>query len=375
MQLPLELPGIASGGTGSGGTSGGAAGASRLSSRLSLLLLHQRSTQLATLVSLTSWQRSTSGGRQQEARCGGKPLSPAVTARLAFQLLPSGSQVGYSIIPLDDLLRGSHSGATKSLNLKSWQRPGHLEGRLVRQAGVITCHLPELGTADSPALGIPWIQLQQQGKEQQHTGSGGGNGGGTAFRYTLRVVPGDTPSAQQQQPPQEEQQQHAGRAASKREAAGGPGDAVANKRAKSVPDGGDASAPRGQQGTEMDLPAALPAVERQQRQQCQQVQQQQQGEGPPRQPVVSFFFCSYDGTRSVRACVRGWACPLESCRGLRCHSYAGLQQHMQATHAYHSYFFSEAMPDGGAEVFLRCKPGGSRKLRTGAAGCGRLIFR
>ncbi|KAL4448261.1 hypothetical protein ABPG75_005480 [Micractinium tetrahymenae] len=348
VQLPLELLGLASSGAGGNGSAGAAACAPQLSSRLSLVLLHQRSSQLASLVSLTSWQRSTSSRRRRDASISGKPLSPDVTASLAFQLLPSGSQVGYSVIPLNNL---SASCTSDGAGGRQEMQQEPQEGPLQRQEGVITTHLPGEGAGSSPALRVPWIQLQQQGKEQQQLENGSGGGGGTAaFRYTLRVLPESMPSAQQrqeqqaqgqQQEQQQQQQQDAGRAGSKRKAAAEPRCAAAiKKRPQSALGSGAGAAGADQQG------AALPPAGSQ--------QQQQQHRRPP---LVSFFFCSFDGTRSVRACAPTWACPLESCRGLRCHSYTGLQQHMQATHAYHSYYFSEVMPDGGSEVYLRCKPG------------------
>lgn len=348
VQLPLEMPGVAGGMAGATYSDGGAAGPPQLLTGLSLLLLHQRSTQLATLVSLTSWQRSTSSRRRRDARNIGKPLSPGVTAGWAFQLLPSGSQVGYSVIPLDDLLRGSHSGGAG----RQQQARGQQEGALQRQEGVITTLLPGHTGGGSLAQGMPWIQLQQQGKGQRHAEYGSCDSAGAAFRYTLRVVPGSGMSADLQQ----QQQQHAGCATHKRKASGELGSAATSKRTQDAESGGGAAAVE-QQGAQVPGPASA-------------WQQGEPGERATRQPLVSFFFCSYDGTRSVRACARGWACPLESCRGLRCHSYGGLQQHLQATHAYHSYFFSEVMPDGGAEVYLRCKPGGWHTLVRGVAGRG-----
>lgn len=86
------------------------------------------------------------------------------------------------------------------------------------------------------------------------------------------------------------------------------------------------------------------------------IQQQQQQQQAP-EPQVTYFFCSFDGGCSARSVARGFRCPLASCRGLRCHSYAALQQHIGSMHGYHSSYFSGLMPDGGLEVYLRCKPG------------------
>lgn len=70
--------------------------------------------QLALLASLApALHRGNSPG--DAAACGGggggssegRLLEPCITAAAAFTLLPSGSQVGYSIISLDGLLSGS----------------------------------------------------------------------------------------------------------------------------------------------------------------------------------------------------------------------------------------------------------------------------
>lgn len=74
--------------------------------------------QLALLASLApALHRGNSRG--DAAACGGgsgsegRLLEPCITAAAAFTLLPSGSQVGYSIISLDGLLSGSQESQVR----------------------------------------------------------------------------------------------------------------------------------------------------------------------------------------------------------------------------------------------------------------------
>ncbi len=113
-----------------------------------------------------------------------------------------------------------------------------------------------------------------------------------------------------------------------------------------------------QQDSQVDQAAGEAVASPQQHHQQPPLNQQQQQHQPDHQPLLTFFFTSPDGSRSARTQQRGFRCPLASCRGLRCHSWAGLQQHLQASHRYQDSYFSEPeQPGGDLEAYLRCKPG------------------
>jgi hypothetical protein len=157
-----------------------------------------------------------------------------------------------------------------------------------------------------------------------HGGAGSSSAAGLAFSYTATVLGGSAGRGQQAQASGEPQ------AGSKRKA-----EVLAGQGRPSgvaAPAGGGAE-------KQVQAGAAPPPLSQQ-------------------EPLLAFYFCSHNGSRSVRAAAPGFRCPLSCCRGLRCHSYAGLQQHLQASHSYSSYHFAEAAgPGGELEIFLRCKPG------------------
>ncbi|KAI3426379.1 hypothetical protein D9Q98_008750 [Chlorella vulgaris] len=287
---------------------------------LALVLIHQRSTQLATLVSLAcrsrrasasqsagtsssaaTGQPSSSSRRSSSCSSGCKVLSPTVTATTAFQFLPNKSAVTYSILNLGTL-------------------PGDgskLEFPLALLEGVLTTHEPPSAGASGHSVAapvpFPYIQftagLSPSDTAISHaTSSSGGASNRLQFRCSVSYRP-DTAvivgqeSQQHGQPAQGQQQEH-------------------------------------------------PKTKRQRRQHEQLQLLRLQGPEPP----VTFFFCSHDGACSVRATALGFCCPFPSCRGLRCWGWAALQQHMTASHSYLSCYFPDLVPGRQLEVFVRCQP-------------------
>jgi len=122
--------------------------------------------QLALLASLapalhrrsrSSAASSGSGGGSGDE---GRLLEPSITAAAAFTLLPSGSQVGYSVISLDGLL-GGRPKAEVSRPAGSWLVPlaawGHLERSLLHGAATLLLHLslwlaPHVALASTQAI-------------------------------------------------------------------------------------------------------------------------------------------------------------------------------------------------------------------------------
>jgi hypothetical protein len=110
---------------------------------LAVVLIHQRSTQMATLVSLACGPRrrasSSSNGKEASHWSShggsgtGKPVSASVSAAAAFQLVASGSNVAYSVIPLDDLLGGGTSRGSEARQ----QQVGGWTGRRVADWPVV----------------------------------------------------------------------------------------------------------------------------------------------------------------------------------------------------------------------------------------------
>ena len=291
-QLGLQLP-LA------GGTPAGLQGRC-------LLLLCRRSTQLASLLSLASWERSCSGWRQACGGSGCKPLTPGVAAGAAFGVLSSGARLSYLVIPLDGL------GASGS-----GRAPGGVQQhkqRLRWKDGVLTTHVPAAPASGgaAPAAPFPWIELQQLGQQQAEEQQLGQEDSSKAAPLDCRLRLVEAGSGGERQ------------AGSKRKA-GALEEREAGEQAGATP------------------PPPGPQQQQQQRQQ---------------QPLVDIYCCSFDDSRFVREAQRGYACPHRSCGGLRCHSAAGLQQHLHASHAYHNYQFWDAGDGTGLlEVYLRCKPG------------------
>ncbi|PSC70361.1 polycomb group EMBRYONIC FLOWER 2 isoform X1 [Micractinium conductrix] len=290
-QLGLQLP-LA------GGTPAGLQGRC-------LLLLCRRSTQLASLLSLASWERSCSGWRQACGGSGCKPLTPGVAAGAAFGVLSSGARLSYLVIPLDGL------GASGS-----GRAPGGVQQhkqRLRWKDGVLTTHVPAAPASGgaAPAAPFPWIELQQLGQQQAEEQQLGQEDSSKAAPLDCRLRLVEAGSGGERQ------------AGSKRKA-GALEEREAGEQAGATP------------------PPPGPQQQQQQRQQ---------------QPLVDIYCCSFDDSRFVREAQRGYACPHRSCGGLRCHSAAGLQQHLHASHAYHNYQFWDAGDGTGLlEVYLRCKP-------------------
>lgn len=315
-----------------------------ITSGLSVVLIHHRSSQQASLLALASWERSRSSWRQAAAGKGGKALALDITATSAFQLIASGAQVRYSILPLDDLLLGGAGFPSNG----GWQRQRvQLQGPLRRVEGVLTTHLPAaVGSsgdggegAAGPASFLPCMKLRQE-QQGERKGPGAGrrscsrDGRPAQFLYKLRLAPagGSLGSAGG------EQQQLEGR-----KQGPGAGSAFAGSKRKADAALTEAAAPGD---------AATAGAKKQ-----RAAPQQQQGTQQQEEQQVTFFFSSFTGSCTAHGRLLGFHCPHASCHAMCCHSYAGLQQHMWATHSYHSYHFSDVMPDGGLEVHLRCKPG------------------
>eukprot|EP00887_Chlorella_sp_A99_P004290 scaffold15.g4290.t1 len=85
-------------------------------------------------------------------------------------------------------------------------------------------------------------------------------------------------------------------------------------------------------------------------------QQEQQEQQEQEAPAVRVYYCSTDGGRVLRQEQAGFHCPFSVC-GLVCRGYAGLRQHLQASHLYHEFYFAPPDPaTGTCEVFARCHP-------------------
>ena len=98
-------------------------------------------------------------------------------------------------------------------------------------------------------------------------------------------------------------------------------------------------------------------------------QQQQPLPPPPSQqqhaPRVRLYYSNAEGSRVLQQDLSGFRCPFSVC-GIACRGYAGLRQHLQASHSYHEYYFGPPDPATGAcEIFARCQPG-AQSVAAGA---------
>jgi hypothetical protein len=341
-------------------------------SGLALVLIHQRSDSLALLVEMMSHQASCKerqqgvgsqphGGAGQAAqrRRGCKAVKPVVTEAAAFQLLPHGAAVPYGTVRLgSEAQQVGRSlqrvrfvcGYAQGCGWPSCRfllRVGvglHVQGPLILLPGVLTTHVPTPASEASPdttaaaAPPFPWLQFQPA------TGNTGGPVTKSVLHLSVSIGGGGLIDEKPEQ-----------------QANGGlPLPAGLKRKAGAL-----GAAAAGQQASRQQT-AQPPPANQQEEQQQQEACERQAATGAAEslpEPLVTYFFCSYDGMRSARATQLGFRCPHAACRGLRCAGFAGLRQHLQARHPYQSYWFAGGTGGRDAEVYLRCKPG---------AGCGLL---